>query len=416
VHNLNDDLGLAQLFRAESGRILSVLMLQTRDITLAEDALQDAFIQANDHWRKNGLPIKPAAWILTTARRRLIDRIRKESHRIRPDTLQAIQDTRPNQKDEESEDKHYPDERLRLIFTCCHPALAENVRVPLTLKTLCGLSTREIARAYLVSEHAMEQRLTRAKRKIRDAGIAYEVPQGHNLKERLDSVLSVICLLYNESYSAFEGQSLTRQDLAQEAIQLARLLKKLLPKPEVNGLLALLILHDSRRAARSSETQSFIALEHQDRSEWDQPLIEEGVSLISSSLKSNTAGTYQIQAAISALHSLAKSWAKTDWPQISQLYSLLLKINPSPVVAINKAVADAYAGDLISAQQQMAKLESDLQTYQPFYAARAELFTLVDNNEGAIKDFQKAISLTRNEAEKEFLMRKLEAIQSIASH
>lgn len=225
-----NDPDLAQLFRAESGRILSVLMLQTRDLGLAEDALQDAFLEASNSWVINSKPKNEAAWLLTVARRRLIDRQRKESHRSKEHTLQAICDTQVI-NDNQAEDDSYPDERLRLIFTCCHPALAENVRVPLTLKTLCGLSINEIARAYLVSEPAMEQRITRAKRKIRDVGIAYKVPSGKALEARLDSVLSVIYLIYNESYSAFESQTLTRDDLAKEAIRLARLLQTLLPAP-----------------------------------------------------------------------------------------------------------------------------------------------------------------------------------------
>jgi len=408
--NTADRLGLAQLYRAESGRILSILMLKTRDLNLAEDSLQDAFIQANLQWES--IPEKPAAWLLTIARRRLIDRLRKEQHRNHHSTLQAIIDIEPINGAEENDFEKFPDERLRLIFTCTHPALAENSRVPLTLKTLCGLSTRELARAYLISEPAMGQRLTRAKRKIRDAGIPYEVPEGNSLIERLDSVLSVIYLIYNESYSAFEGLTLTRSDLAEEAIQLARLLKKLLPNPEVDGLLALLLLHDSRRHARTSCEQSFIALEHQNRNNWNQKLISEGVSLTSKSLKKNSIGSYQIQAAISALHSLAPSWKETDWAQIKQLYDLMMTINPSPVIVLNRAVAIAYAGNINLALEQLMAMELQLKNYQPYYAARAELNIQAGHFHKATNDYKKAIQLTSNNAERVFLKSKLMLVNS----
>jgi len=403
--NTTDRLDLAQLYRAESGRILSVLMLQTRDLSLAEDALQDAFVQAHQQWES--IPRKSAAWLLTVARRRLIDRLRKEQHKNHHSTLQAIVDIKSTKDLNKNEYEEFPDERLRLIFTCTHPALAENSRVPLTLKTLCGLSTRELARAYLISEPAMEQRLTRAKRKIRDAGISYEVPESTSLIERLNSVLSVIYLIYNESYSAFEGSTLTRNDLAEEAIRLARLLKQLLPNPEVDGLLALLLLHDSRRSARTSGKQSFIALEHQNRNDWDQNLISEGVELISASLKRNLTGPYQIQAAISALHALAPSWEKTDWSQIKQLYDVMMTINPSPIITLNRAVAIAYAGNINLALKQLMTIESQLKNYQPFYAARAELNAQSGNVHTAIEDYKKAIQLTSNNAESTFLKSKL---------
>ncbi|MCL4154165.1 UNVERIFIED_CONTAM: hypothetical protein GTU68_040310, partial [Idotea baltica] len=344
-------------------------MLQTRDISLAEDALQDAFLNASTAWAKNGKPKKESAWLLTVARRRLIDLIRKESHRSKESTLLSITETQTDKNEHEFE-AGYPDERLRLIFICCHPALAENVRVPLTLKTLCGLSVREIARAYLVSEHAMEQRLTRAKRKIRDVGIAYKVPAGDALKERLDSVLSVVYLIYNESFSAFEGQTLTREALANEAIRLVRLLHTLLPCPEVDGLLALLLLHDSRRLTRSSPEQAFIPLEHQDRSQWNQSLIKEGVSLALSSLALGKPGVYQVQAAISSLHAVSPNWKATDWQQIQQLYDVLMQIEPSPVIELNKVMAIAYGGDTQTALDKLNELEEPLKKYQPFYVAR----------------------------------------------
>ncbi|MBX2847677.1 MAG: sigma-70 family RNA polymerase sigma factor [Acidiferrobacterales bacterium] len=407
----NNDPDLAQLFRAESGRILSILMLQTRDLSLAEDALQDAFLEASNSWVKNSRPKKESAWLLTVARRRLIDRLRMEGHRCKEQTLQAIYDTQTI-NDNHAEGDDYPDERLRLIFTCCHPALAENVRVPLTLKTLCGLSINEIARAYLISEPAMEQRITRAKRKIRDVGIAYEVPCGEALETRLDSVLRVIYLIYNESYSAFEGQTLTRDDLANEAIRLARLLQALLPLPEVEGLLALLLLHDSRRLSRSSSSQAFIPLEHQNRLQWNQALISEGVSLSLASLAKGPPGQYQIQAAISSLHALAPSWGDTDWQQIAELYEVLMQIQRSPVVALNKSMAIAYAGDVKLALKEVNELSELLKTYQPFYVARAELYLQNQQTELATLDLSQALKLTSNNAEQDYLKSKLEQLKT----
>ena len=412
LNALDNDVGLAQLFRAESGRILSVLMLQTRDINLAEDALQEAFLNANTVWVKNGKPEKEVAWLLSVAKRRLIDLIRKESHRSKQSTLLSITENQADNNHNEFEDG-YPDERLRLIFTCCHPALADNVRVPLTLKTLCGLSVREIARAYLVSEHAMEQRLTRAKRKIHDVGIAYEVPVDDALKARLTSVLSVVYLIYNESFSAFEGQTLTRECLANEAIRLARLLKALLPCPDVDGLLALLLLHDSRRSTRSSSEHAFIPLEHQDRSKWDQRLIKEGVSLALASLALGKPGPYQVQAAISSLHVVSPNWKATDWQQIQQLYDVLAQIEPSPVVELNRSMAIAYGGDAAAALEMLNELEEPLKNYQPFYVARAELHSLTGNVTLSINDYGRALKLTRNEAEKKHLESKQVNLQSI---
>ncbi len=404
---------LARVFRAESGRLLAALMLHTRSIDVAEDALQEAFLQASEKWPQSGTPRNKAAWLLTVARRRLIDHIRKDTLRNAESTIQTIEDLLPQNDDIQEQDYPIPDERLRLIFTCCHPALASNVRVPLTLKTLCGLSVREIARAFLSSEASMQQRLTRAKRKIRDAGIAYAVPENDALDERLESVLSVIYLIYNESYTAFEGQSLTRDDLAKEAIHLARVLYELLPKPEVAGLLSLLLLHDSRRSARSSGTQAFIPLEYQDRSQWNQTQIQEGTSIVLTAMSDAKPGIYQLQAAISALHAISPDWASTDWPQIYQLYGILYQLNPSPVVALNQCVAQAYYGELDAAYVRLSKLEDALKSYQPFYAAKAELALRLGEKETAIDNFSLAISLTKNTAEKDFLLEKKNQISFI---
>lgn len=405
----NNTQHLARTYRAESGRILASLMMLTRDLDIAEDALHDALVQASTEWSKKETPKKPAAWLLTVARRRLIDRIRKEKHRSSEETLQAIIDT--TSTIEVIDDDTFPDERLRLIFTCSHPALAEDVRVPLTLKTLCGLSSREIARAYLSSEIAMNQRLTRAKRKIRDAGIPYAVPEGDALQERLPSVLAVIYLMYNESYSAFEGQTLTRKDLAQEAVRLARLLRKLLPLPDVDGLLALLLLHDSRRSARSSDTQTFIPLEHQDRTCWNQSLIKEGTQLALTSLAQGKPGPYQVQAAISALHAMSPSWQETDWPQIQELYGVLSCIAPSPIVTLNKAMTHAYGGDIETAYKNLRPLQNALKDYQPFYVGRAELEHRRGNLKQAVDDYTKALTLTKNQAERDFLESQKNTIQ-----
>ena len=394
---------LAKVFRAESGRILASLMMSTRSVELAEDALADALLQAAEQWPVTGTPKNRAAWLLTVARRRAIDRLRKEAHRNADVTRQAILDTWPETDELSENGALIPDERLRLIFTCCHPALAEEARVPLTLKTLCGLSTREIARSFLTSETTMNQRLTRAKRKIRDAGIAYEVPEGEALNERLPSVLSVLYLIYNESYNAFEGHSLSRINLADEAIRLARILHNLLPRPDVAGLLALMLLHDSRKTARSSVAQPFIPLEQQDRLLWNQTSIREGTKILLTAMGEGKPDTYQLQAAISAVHAMATVWDATDWTQIQHLYSLLYQLNPSPVVALNQAVASAYAGHVSAAYARLNELEEELVTYQPFYAARAEFGAKLGLEAAAHEDYNMAISLSKNAAEKNFL-------------
>jgi len=397
---------LARVFRAESGRIIASLMMHTHSVDIAEDALHDALLEAAEKWLVNGIPKNQAAWLLTVARRRLIDRFRKESFRNARATLQAVLDTQPDIEEFSESEVAIPDERLRLIFTCCHPALADNVRVPLTLKTLCGFSTLEISRAFLTTETSIIQRLTRAKRKIRDAGIPYQVPEGNALNDRLPSVLSVIYLIYNESYSAFDGHSLTRKNLAEESIRLARILHKLLPRPEVAGLLALLLLHHSRESARSSDAVAFIPLEQQNRKLWKQDLIQEGTKILLIALSKGQPGIYQLQASISGLHAMAENWASTDWPQILQLYSLLLQLNPSPVVSLNKAVALAHSGHVEPAYQTLNELEEDLSSYQPFFAARAQLAEQLGKPQQALNDYDKALSFTKNSAERDFLLRK----------
>lgn len=397
---------LARVFRTESGRVLAALIAQLRDFDLAEDALQDAITEALRVWPKIGTPDNGAAWLLTVARRRAIDRIRRSSVRNSEQTQATLQQLAEDTSMAET-DFTIPDERLRLIFTCCHPALSPEAQVALTLKTLCGLTVREIARAFLTSEPTMNQRLTRAKAKIRDAGISYEVPEQADIVARLEPVLSVIYLIYNESYSAYEGANLTRADLANEAIRLAEILRHLLPLPEVSGLLALMILHNARREARVDGAGDMITLEDQSRDLWDVKAIVKGKKLLLHTLAARRPGPYQIQAAISALHSEATSWAKTDWQQITGLYSALMTLTPSPVVALNRAVALANFGEVSEALMQIQALEPDLPNYQPFFAARADLFRRSGETAAAHADYSRALELCQNAAEKRFFEAKL---------
>ncbi len=402
---------LTQLYRAESGRIIAALVMVCKDFTMAEDAFHDACIQAVEQWSQHSAPENKTAWLFTVARRRLIDRIRKESHRKSQQIQQQLTDMYQQDDHSTESDEEIPDERLRLIFTCCHPALVQDAQVALTLKTLCGLTIREIARAYLISEVAMTQRLVRAKRKIEDAGISYVVPEGEDLTQRLSSVLSTIYLIYNESYSAYEGQSLTREDLANEAIRLARVLYTLLPEPPVAGLLALILLHDARRKARQSKTQEFIPLEFQDRSLWDQQKIKQGTDLVLTSLARGRPDPYQIEAAISALHSTSKSWQQTDWKQIHELYQVLYELKPSPIVALNLNVAKAFKGEIKSAFKALLDIEKDLKDYQPFYVAKAEILSMLSRKEQALDQYRKAINLSQNQAEKQFLTDKAKKLK-----
>ena len=385
---------------------MAILVAQCQDIQLAEDALQDACLQASQTWA--GCPPKnAAAWLLTTARRRLIDGFRKSSKMTDQHKLAQILDSLSSDQGEPEAEHDIPDERLKLIFTCCHPALNQQSQVALTLKTVCGLTIREIARAYLVSEAAMNQRLLRAKKKIRATGISYEIPEKNRLDDRLNSVLTVIYLIYNESYSAFEGQSLTREELAEEAIRLGRILYSLLPEPEVGGLLALILLHQSRQTSRSSAEQNFIPLELQDRSQWNQTKMREGRTLLLHCLSLGRPDKYQLQAAISALHSEAPDWSKTDWQQIRLLYLELYKKMPSPVVKLNALVALAHCGDLRAAVQGIKKLKNELADYKPFYAAQADMLSKLGEKTPAKASYLKAIEMSQNQAEKSFLIAQL---------
>jgi len=399
--------------REEWGRILASLIKTLGDFQRAEDCLHDAVEIALSDWQRNGLPRSPEAWLLTTARRKAIDRIRREkSFAGRESDIAYLMDL--EQRDTEGvEPDEIPDKRLEMIFTCCHPSLEEKTRVALTLQTLCGLTTEEIACAFLDKPEAMAQRLVRAKKKIAAAAIPYEIPARDVLAARLAAVLRVIYLIFNEGYSASSGPALVRSDLSDEAIRLARIVRHLMPdETEASGLLALVLLHDSRRFARCTSDGAMIALEHQNRARWDKPKIVEGSNLLKEALAKGRIGPYQLQAAISALHAESPSWVETDWPQIEALYELLYAIEPSPVIRVNQAVAVSYARTPKAALAMIddAAGGGALDSYQPYFAARADLLARMKQAEAAGLALQKAIALTSNESEKRFLETKRQKI------
>jgi RNA polymerase sigma-70 factor, ECF subfamily len=406
-------LTVERIYRAESGRILASLIGLLGDFDVAEEALQDAFTTALERWPSDGVPAQPRAWLVGTGRHKGLDRLRraKRGSEKLAELLRSLPDATADAATTTGEDDSaIPDERLRLMFTCCHPALAPESQVALTLKTVCGLSTEEIARAFLAPVPTVAQRLVRAKTKIRDAGIPYEVPSVDQLPARFDTVLAVIYLVFNEGYTATSGDELVRRDLCNEAIRLARMVRELLPdRMEATGLLALMLLHHSRRDARETPSGDLVLLEEQDRRQWNQAEIREGLALVRSAVAASEAGPYTIQAAIAAVHAQTPTAAATDWRQIASLYLLLQRLQPSPVIDLNHAVAVAMAEGPEAGLRLLDGIESrgSLPRYHLLPAARGELLRRLGRAAEAADAYRAALALVRLEPERRFLERRL---------
>lgn len=403
---------LERTYSSESRRILATLIRLLGDFDIAEDAMHDAFAAAAEQWQREGIPANPRAWLISTGRFKAIDGIRR---RKRFDSsLDRVADQLEAETDDLAAqiDKEIKDDELRLIFTCCHPALSPDARIALTLREVCGLTTEEIAHAFLSTPSTLAQRIVRAKAKIRGARIPYQVPSQAELPERLDTVLHVIYLVFNEGYSATSGDSLTRADFSGEAIRLGRLLMQLLPEPEVTGLLALMLLQESRRTARTSPDGNLILLEDQNRAQWNRDQIQEGITLIERALSSRRVGPYTLQAAIAAVHAEALTAAETDWAQIVGLYDVLLRVEPSPVIELNRAVAVAMRSGPQSGLDIIDSLlaRGDLADYHLAHSARAELCRRLGKTEEARISYERALALTQQEPERRFLEKRIQEL------